>query len=145
MKALLSVFDKNGVVDFAQDLHRAGADLISTGGTHQTLADAGLPVQQVSDFTGSPEILGGRVKTLHPAIHGGILARRDDPGHVSELADLSLETIDVVAVNLYPFAATIARPGRHPRRRAGEHRHRRPHNDTRRGQELPVRGRGGGP
>ena len=111
MKALLSVFDKSGVVDFAQDLHRAGADLISTGGTHQTLADAGLPVQQVSDFTGSPEILGGRVKTLHPAIHGGILARRDNPGHVSELADLSMETIDVVAVNLYPFAATIARPG----------------------------------
>ena len=110
MKALLSVFDKSGVVDFAQDLHRAGADLISTGGTHQTLADAGLPVQQVSDFTGSPEILGGRVKTLHPAIHGGILARRDNPGHVSELADLSMETIDVVAVNLYPFAATIARP-----------------------------------
>ena len=111
MKALLSVFDKSGVVDFARDLQRAGADLISTGGTHQTLADAGLPVQQVSDFTGSPEILGGRVKTLHPAIHGGILARRDDPGHVSELAGLSMETIDVVAVNLYPFAATIARPG----------------------------------
>ena len=111
MKALLSVYDKSGVVDFARDLCGTGADLISTGGTHQTLADAGLPVQQVSDFTGSPEILGGRVKTLHPAIHGGILARRDNPGHISELAEHHMEAIDIVAVNLYPFAATIARPG----------------------------------
>ena len=111
MKALLSVYDKSGVVDFAREIHRTGVELISTGGTHQTLSDAGLPVQQVSEFTGSPEILDGRVKTLHPIVHGGILARRDNPDHMSELSGRGMDTIDLVAVNLYPFAATIARPG----------------------------------
>ena len=111
MKALLSVYDKSGVVDFAREIHRTGVELISTGGTHRTLSDAGLPVQQVSEFTGSPEILDGRVKTLHPIVHGGILARRDNPGHMSELSGRGMDTIDLVAVNLYPFAATIARPG----------------------------------
>ena len=111
MKALLSVYDKSGVVDFAREIHRTGVELISTGGTHRTLSDAGLPVQQVSEFTGSPEILDGRVKTLHPIVHGGILARRDNPDHMSELSGRGMDTIDLVAVNLYPFAATIARPG----------------------------------
>ena len=142
MKALLSVFDKLGVVKFARDLHKAGAELISTGGTHQTLVDAGLPVQQVSDFTGSPEILGGRVKTLHPAIHGGILARRDNPGHVSELAELSMETIDVVAVNLYPFAATIKRPGVTLDDALENIDIGGPHDDSSGCQEFSVRGRG---
>jgi phosphoribosylaminoimidazolecarboxamide formyltransferase/IMP cyclohydrolase len=111
MKALLSVYDKTGVVDFARSLQKTGMDLVSTGGTHKALSDAGLPVQQVSELTGSPEILDGRVKTLHPIIYGGILARRDNPEHVSELATLQMDTIDLVAGNLYPFAATIARPG----------------------------------
>ncbi len=111
MKALLSVYDKSGVVDFARELQSTGLDLISTGGTHRTLSDAGLPVQQVSELTGSPEILDGRVKTLHPIVHGGILARRDNPDHMSELSGRGMDTIDLVAVNLYPFAATIARPG----------------------------------
>ena len=110
MKALISVYDKTGVVDFARNLQNIGIELVSTGGTHQALSGAGLPVQQVSELTGSPEILDGRVKTLHPIIHGGILARRDKPEHVSELANRQMDTIDLVAVNLYPFAATIARP-----------------------------------
>jgi len=111
MKALLSVYDKTGVVDFARNLQIIGMELVSTGGTHQILRDADLLVQQVSELTGSPEILDGRVKTLHPIIHGGILARRDNPEHVSELANRQMDTIDLVAVNLYPFVATVARPG----------------------------------
>ena len=110
MKALLSVYDKTGVVDLAKGLHGMGADLVSTGGTHQAILEAGLPVQQVSDLTGSPEFLDGRVKTLHPTVHGGILARRDLPAHVAELASLNIEPIDVVVGNLYPFEATISRP-----------------------------------
>ena len=111
MKALISVYDKTGIVEFARGLGEMGVELVSTGGTHQALTGAGLAVQQVSDLTGSPEILDGRVKTLHPIIHGGILARRDKPEHLSELASRKMGTIDLVAVNLYPFAATIARPG----------------------------------
>jgi len=111
MKALISVYDKTGVVEFARSLADRGIELVSTGGTFQTLKGAGLPVRQVSDVTGFPEILDGRVKTLHPAIHGGILARRDNPEHVSEIKRRGIDTIDLVAVNLYPFAATIARPG----------------------------------
>ena len=111
MKALISVFDKTGVVEFGRKLTELGIELVSTGGTHGTLQDANLPVQQVSDLTGFPEILDGRVKTLHPSIHGGILARRDVPAHVSELENRSIASIDLVAVNLYPFADTIARPG----------------------------------
>ncbi|MBI2855593.1 MAG: bifunctional phosphoribosylaminoimidazolecarboxamide formyltransferase/IMP cyclohydrolase, partial [Chloroflexi bacterium] len=110
MKALLSVYDKTGIVDFARRLAGQGIELVSTGGTFQTLKEANLPVQQVSQVTGSAEILGGRVKTLHPTIHGGILARRDNPEHVEELKSLGIDTIDLVAVNLYPFSATIARP-----------------------------------
>jgi phosphoribosylaminoimidazolecarboxamide formyltransferase/IMP cyclohydrolase len=111
MKALLSVFDKTGIVELARGLGELGMELVSTGGTHQALTEAGLSVRQVSEVTGSPEILEGRVKTLHPAIHGGILARRDKPEHVSELATRAIDVIDLVAVNLYPFAATISKPG----------------------------------
>ena len=110
MRALISVFDKTGVVEFGKKLADAGFELISTGGTHRTLAEAGgLPVLQVSDVTGSPEILDGRVKTLHPVIHGGILARRDLPAHVSELAEHGIGPIDLVVGNLYPFADTISK------------------------------------
>ena len=112
LKALLSVYDKSGVIEFARQLTGAGYDIISTGGTHRTLTEeGGLPVTQVADFTGSPEILEGRVKTLHPIIHAGLLARRDSPEQMEELASHDIETIDLVAVNLYPFVATISRPG----------------------------------
>ena len=112
MKALLSVYDKTGIVEFARSLAGAGFELISTGGTHQTLArEGGLSVRQVSEVTGSPEILDGRVKTLHPVVHGAILARRDVPGHMAELAEHSIGLIDLVVVNLYPFQATISKPG----------------------------------
>ena len=85
LRALLSVFDKTGIEELGQRLSGAGYELVSTGGTHRSLADAGVPVRQVSDVTGSPEILEGRVKTLHPVIHGGLLARRDSPDHMAEL------------------------------------------------------------
>ena len=112
MKALLSVYDKTGVVDFGRRLTAAGVELISTGGTHQTLTqEGGLAVRQVSDVTGSPEILDGRVKTLHPVIYAGLLARRDAPEHLAELERQGIAPIDLVAVNLYPFVATISRPG----------------------------------
>ena len=112
MKALISVYDKSGIVEFGRSLHQAGVELISTGGTHRTLTqDGGLSVQQVSDLTGFPEILDGRVKTLHPRIHGGLLARRDLPAHVEELSRQGIEVIDLVVVNLYPFLDTISKPG----------------------------------
>jgi phosphoribosylaminoimidazolecarboxamide formyltransferase / IMP cyclohydrolase len=109
--ALLSVSDKVGLIDLARHLvEEFGFDLISSGGTAQALKDCGLPVTKVSDYTGSPEILGGRVKTLHPRIHGGILARRDLPQHVTDLAEQQIRPIDLVVVNLYPFERTIANP-----------------------------------
>ena len=111
MKALLSVFDKTGIDDLGQRLTDAGYELISTGGTYRSLADAGVAVRQVSDVTGSPEILEGRVKTLHPVIHGGLLARRDSPAHLAELGQHGIAAIDVVAVNLYPFVATVSKAG----------------------------------
>ncbi|MGI6542222.1 MAG: bifunctional phosphoribosylaminoimidazolecarboxamide formyltransferase/IMP cyclohydrolase [Limnochordia bacterium] len=110
-RALLSVYDKTGVVEFAQGLVALGFEIVSTGGTFQALQDAGVPVTYISDVTSFPEILDGRVKTLHPRIHGGILARRDIPAHMEQLASEDIAPIDVVAVNLYPFAATISRPG----------------------------------
>ncbi|WP_414543220.1 bifunctional phosphoribosylaminoimidazolecarboxamide formyltransferase/IMP cyclohydrolase [Nostoc sp. CCY0012] len=110
--ALLSVSNKTGIVDLARRLvEEFDFDLISSGGTAQTLKDAGLPVTKVSDYTGSPEILGGRVKTLHPRIHGGILARRDIPQHITDLENNQIRPIDLVVVNLYPFEETIAKPG----------------------------------
>ena len=111
MKALLSLYDKTGAAELARALHDHGMDLVSTGTTHRVLTEAGLPVQQVADLTGFPEMLDGRVKTLHPVVHAGILARRDLPEHAAQLALRGLETIDLVAVNLYPFEATITKPG----------------------------------
>lgn len=109
--ALLSVSDKQGVVALATALHRRhGYNLLSSGGTAATLAAAGLPVTRVADHTGAPEILGGRVKTLHPRIHGGILARREDPAHRADLEAQAITPIDVVVVNLYPFRETVADP-----------------------------------
>ncbi len=110
-RALLSVSEKAGLVDFARGLARLSVALVSTGGTAKALRDAGLAVTDVSAVTGFPEMLDGRVKTLHPKIHGGILARWDDPTHVRQCEDQGIGRIDLVAVNLYPFEATVARPG----------------------------------
>jgi len=107
--ALLSVSDKTGIVEFAQALHARGVKLLSTGGTARLLADAGLPVTEVAEITGFPEMLDGRVKTLHPRIHGGLLARRDMPEHMAALAEHGINTIDLLVINLYPFAQATAR------------------------------------
>lgn len=111
LTALLSVSDKSGVLEFARQLHALGVRLLSTGGTAKLLADAGLPVTEVADHTGFPEMLDGRVKTLHPKIHGGLLARRDLPAHMDALATHGIATIDLLVVNLYPFETTVAKPG----------------------------------
>src|SRR6516165_9481326 len=110
-RALLSVSDKSGLVELARTLTRYGVELISTGGTRKSLADSGLPVRDISEVTGFPEILDGRVKTLHPRVHGGILAVRDDPRHTATLRDQGIAPIDLVVSNLYPFEATVARAG----------------------------------
>ncbi len=107
-RALLSVFDKTSLLDLARCLTANGVELVSSGGTARALADAGLPVIEVGDYTGFPEMLDGRVKTLHPKIHGGILGRRDDAGHRATMAAHGIERIDLVVVNLYPFETTIA-------------------------------------
>lgn len=111
MRALISVSDKRSLADFAAGLQALGVEIFSTGNTARTLAAANVPVQSVSKLTGFPEILDGRVKTLHPAVHSGILARRDRPEHLAALEEHGLGLIDLVVVNLYPFAETIARPG----------------------------------
>ena len=111
MQALLSVSDKTGVLEFARELHTLGVKLLSTGGTAKLLADAGLPVTEVAVHTGFPEMLDGRVKTLHPMIHGGLLARRDLPAHMASLKKHGIATIDLLVVNLYPFETTVAKPG----------------------------------
>ena len=108
--ALLSVSNKTGIVDFAEGLIRSGYTLISSGGTHAVIQAEGLPVTKVSEYTGSPEILNGRVKTLHPKIHGGILAQRGNPSHDLDRNANGIELIDIVAVNLYPFKETVAKP-----------------------------------
>ncbi len=111
MNALISVSDKTGVVDFARSLHALGIKLLSTGGTAKLLAAEGLPVTEVAEVTGFPEMLDGRVKTLHPRVHGGLLARRDVPEHMAALKEHDIDTIDLLVVNLYPFEATVAKPG----------------------------------
>ncbi|NBR28718.1 MAG: bifunctional phosphoribosylaminoimidazolecarboxamide formyltransferase/IMP cyclohydrolase PurH, partial [Betaproteobacteria bacterium] len=108
-RALLSVSDKTGLIDFARALHEMGVDLISTGGTAKTLAEAGLPVRDVSDVTGFPEMMDGRVKTLHPKIHGGLLGIRGNPEHEAAMLAHGIAPIDLLVVNLYPFEATLAR------------------------------------
>jgi phosphoribosylaminoimidazolecarboxamide formyltransferase/IMP cyclohydrolase len=110
LKALLSVYDKTGIVEFAKQVTSAGYELLSTGGTHSSLSEGGLKVEQVADYTGSPEILEGRVKTLHPTIYAGLLAKRDSPDHMVELKNQGIDSIDLVVVNLYPFVETVSRP-----------------------------------
>src|SRR4051812_31895476 len=108
-RALLSVSDKTGIVDFARGLARLGVEIVSTGGTAVALRDAELEVLDVAELTGSPEILGGRVKTLHPRLHAALLAVRDDPEHIATLEAEEIESIDLVCVNLYPFERTVGR------------------------------------
>ncbi len=110
-RALLSVSDKSGLVEFARGLHALGVELIASGGTARALREADLDVIDVATLTGSPEMLGGRVKTLHPRIHGGLLARRDLTEDLADLEKYDVPTIDLVAVNLYPFEATVAQAG----------------------------------
>src|SRR2546423_14040822 len=109
-RALISVTDKSGLAEFAKSLAGFGVEILSTGGTAKILRDAGLRVVQVSDYTGQPEILDGRVKTLHPKIHGGLLAIRDNAEHRQQLDAHGFATIDMVVVNLYALEATIAKP-----------------------------------
>ena len=107
-RALLSVFDKSGMAEFAKGLSAAGVELVSTGGTHKLISDAGLPVREIADLTGFPEMMDGRVKTLHPKVHGGLLSVRDNPTHAASMAEHDIAAIDLVAVNLYPFEKTVA-------------------------------------
>src|SRR5256885_668979 len=108
-RALISVSDKTGIVDFARLLAKFNIEILSTGGTAKLLADSGIPVREVADYTGFPEMLDGRVKTLHPKVHGGILGRRDLPAHIAAMAQHDIPPIDMVVVNLYPFRETIAK------------------------------------
>jgi len=109
-RAIISVSNKSGIVDFAKELHSMGIEIVSTGGTAKALRTAGIPVKEVSEHTGSPEMLDGRVKTLHPKIHGGLLSRRDNPKDMEEINRYGIDPIDMVIVNLYPFEETISKP-----------------------------------
>ncbi len=109
-KAIISVSDKTGIVDFAKELKNLGVEILSTGGTARILKDNGINVTEISEYTGFPEIMDGRVKTLHPKIHGGILALRDNSEHMEKIKELGIEPIDMVIVNLYPFEKTIENP-----------------------------------
>ena len=111
MKALISVSDKTGIVEFAKRLEKQGVEIISTGGTYKKLKEEGIKVMEISELTGFPECLDGRVKTLHPIVHAGILARRDKEEHKKQLEELNIDTIDFVVVNLYPFKQTILKDG----------------------------------
>ena len=109
-RALISVSDKSGIAAFARALERQGVDIISTGGTAELLRKKKIPVREISSFTAFPEVLEGRVKTLHPRVHGGLLYKRDNPKHEKEARDQGFEPIDLVVVNLYPFEETVAKP-----------------------------------
>lgn len=110
-RAVISVTDKTGIAEFAGSLAGFGVHILSTGGTAKALRDAGIPVTDISDYTGFPEMLDGRVKTLHPKVHGGLLGIRDNPEHVNMMKAHGIETIDLLVVNLYPFEKTVARQG----------------------------------
>ena len=110
-RAIISVSDKTGVVEFAKGLEELGFEVVSTGGTQKALAEAGVRVTGISEITGFPECLDGRVKTLHPMVHAGVLAMRQNPEHMKQIEALGVVPVDVVAINLYPFKATILKPG----------------------------------
>jgi phosphoribosylaminoimidazolecarboxamide formyltransferase/IMP cyclohydrolase len=110
-RAIISLTDKSGIADFAKSLGGFGVEILSTGGTANALRDAGIAVKDISEYTGFPEMLDGRVKTLHPKVHGGILGMRDNPEHVKMMAAHGIKNIDMVVVNLYQFEKTVAKPG----------------------------------
>jgi len=110
-KAIISVTDKTGVVDFARSISGFGVHILSTGGTARVMRDGGISVTDISDYTGFPEMLDGRVKTLHPKVHGGLLGMRDNPEHVKTMAEHGIESIDMLVVNLYQFEKTVAKEG----------------------------------
>ena len=110
-RVLISVTDKTGIVEFAQGLRTFGVEILSTGGTAAQLRKSGIPVIDVSDYTGFPEMMDGRLKTLHPKIHGGLLALRDNPGHMNALREHGINLIDMVVINLYRFEDTVAKEG----------------------------------
>ena len=110
-RALVSVYDKSGIEGLVRELHALEIEIISTGGTARSIRTTGVPCKDISEITDFPEMLDGRVKTLHPRVHGGLLARRDDPEHMATLAEHQIQPIDIVCVNLYPFEQTIAAPG----------------------------------
>jgi phosphoribosylaminoimidazolecarboxamide formyltransferase/IMP cyclohydrolase len=135
-RALISVYDKTGIVEFARALvEEFGIEILSTGGTAKLLAESDIPVTLVEDITGWGEMLDGRVKTLHPKIHAAILADRDNPQHMQQLAKAGIEPIDMVVVNLYPFEQTVADPELQVRGRDRDDRHRRPLPAPRGGEE----------
>ena len=109
-RAIISLSDKTGVRDFAKELQSFGVEILSTGGTAKTLRESGLRVTDISEYTGFPEMLDGRVKTLHPKVHGGLLGIRDNPAHAQKMKDHGIKPIDMVVINLYPFEATVAKP-----------------------------------
>ena len=109
-RAIISLSDKTGILDFAKELQSFGVEILSTGGTAKTLRESGLRVTDISEYTGFPEMLDGRVKTLHPKVHGGLLGIRDNPAHAQKMKEHGIRRIDMVVINLYPFEATIAKP-----------------------------------
>jgi phosphoribosylaminoimidazolecarboxamide formyltransferase/IMP cyclohydrolase len=109
-RAIISLSDKTGILDFAQELQSFAVEILSTGGTAKTLRESGLKVRDISEYTGFPEMLDGRVKTLHPKVHGGLLGIRDNPAHAQKMNEHGIQPIDMVVINLYPFEATVARP-----------------------------------
>ena len=135
-RALISVTDKSGLVELALGLTDLGVEILSTGGTARLLREAGIAVKDVSEVTQFPEMLDGRVKTLHPAVHGALLARRNNPEHMKTLESHSIGLIDMVVVNLYQFEQTAAAPRRQLRRRDREYRYRRPLDDPLGGEKL---------
>src|SRR3989304_2784424 len=110
-RAIISLSDKTGIVQVAKDLQAFGVEILSTGGTAKTLRESGLKIMDVSEYTGFPEMLDGRVKTLHPKVHGGLLGMRGNPEHVAKMKEHGIEPIDMVVVNLYPFEATVSKEG----------------------------------
>ena len=142
-RALLSVTDKTGLLPFARQLHELGVELISTGGTAKLLRDNSIPVREVAEITGFPEMLDGRVKTIHPRIAAGILAIRANREHMRALEEHDIPPIQMVVVNLYQFEKIAAKPGVTPRRAHREHRYRRTDNDSRRRQEFSGCSRAG--
>ena len=136
-RALISVSKKDGIIEFARGLATLGIEIVSTGGTARAIRDAGIAVKDISDLTGFPEILDGRVKTLHPKVHGGLLGIRENPSHQRQMAEQQISPIDLVVVNLYPFRRDGCKTGNRVRRGNREYRHRWTLDDPLGGEKFP--------